>query len=95
MKDFQQFLGIVKTGMFQILQSEQQPEGSARLTRIQMQEARSPESDEINLQDYEGKAILVQGHNGGGWIHSAAIIDQAGPILTMLVEKLFGEENNP
>jgi hypothetical protein len=60
------------------------------LTRIQMQEARPPETEELNLTEHEGQAIMVRGHDGGGWIYSAEVIDQAGPILTMVVQQVFG-----
>ena len=61
-----QFLGIVKNGAFQLLVAPHRPSGgSVRLTRIQMQTAQSPESEELNLSEYEGKAIMVRGYNGG------------------------------
>ena len=34
---------------------------------------------------YEGRAIMVQGHDGGGWVYSAQVVDHAGPILTAVV----------
>jgi hypothetical protein len=64
------------------------------LTRIQMQEARPPETEELNLTEYEGQAILVRGHDGGGWIYSAEVIDQAGPILTAVVQHVFGSASD-
>jgi hypothetical protein len=56
-----------------------------------MQEAMPPEARELNLAEYEGQAIMVCGHDGGGWIYSAEIIDVAGPILTAVVQQVFGE----
>jgi hypothetical protein len=50
-----------------------------------------PETAELDLSVYEGKAIMVHGHDGGGWIYSAMVIDQAGPILTAVVRKVFGQ----
>ncbi len=42
------------------------------------------------LTEYEGKAIMIRGHGGGGeWIWSTEVIDVAGPILTETVRKLF------
>ncbi len=86
-----QFLGLVKGGKFHILHPASQLPltGSARLTQIQMQEARPPDSAEIDLTPYEGKAIMVTGHDGGGWIYRAAVVDSGGPIVTALVEKVF------
>ena len=62
-----------------------------RLTSMGMQVAMPPESEEIDLSKYEGQALMVQGHDGGGWIYSATVIDQAGPILTAVVQQVFGQ----
>lgn len=64
--------------------------GTARLTRIPIQAAQLPESDEIDLAGYEGRSIMVCGREESGWIYSAKVVDQAGPIITALVEKVFG-----
>ncbi|MCM1565350.1 MAG: hypothetical protein NC238_05275 [Dehalobacter sp.] len=86
-----QFLGIVKNGQLQLLQPENLAGNSVRLTRIQMQEAQTPESVELDLTEYEGKAIMIRGQEGGEWIFSSEVIDQAGPILTAVVKKLFSQ----
>lgn len=80
-------LGIVEDGAFQRLSPG---EGTARLTRMGMQEAMPPETEEILLDDYEGRALLVGGHDIGDWIYQAEIVEAAGPILTMVVKHLFG-----
>lgn len=87
------FLGIVQNGRFQRLTPEPAPAGSVRLTRISMQMAIPPESGELDLTKYEGSAIMVEGHNGGGWIYSAEVVDKAGPILTAVVQQVFGQES--
>lgn len=84
-----QFLGMVENGKFQLLLPENLVGASFRLTSVRIQEAVSPESREINLVEYEGEAIMIQGLESGGWIYSAELIDEAGPILTILVQKLF------
>jgi hypothetical protein len=89
MREDDQFLGIVENGMFKLLHPDNLAGTSARLTGIQMQEATSPESREIDLSEFEGEAIMVQGHYGGDWIYTAELVDEAGPILTVLVQKLF------
>ncbi len=66
-----QFLGIVQNGTFQLLVPYRAPGDSVRLTRIQMQKNRPPESKELNLTEYEGKAIMVRGYDGGECIYSA------------------------
>ena len=85
----QTLIGVVRGGAFYILA----PTGSAglptRLTGMAMQESVAPESKEIDLSAYEGSAILVRGHDGGGWIYKAEVIDQGGPLLTEIAEQVF------
>jgi hypothetical protein len=66
-----------------------------RLTAIAMQEAVPPDSRELDLSKYEGEAIMVQGRASSGWVYSAAVIDRAGPILSLLVQKEFSVEEKP
>lgn len=90
------FIGIVKSGKFHLLaprSSSPLPAG-IRLTGMQMQEARPPESDELNLEKYEGKAVMIHGHDGGGWIYRAAIVDGGGPLVTALAMKAFSKSTN-
>ncbi|WP_157860290.1 hypothetical protein [Methanosarcina acetivorans] len=61
------------------------------MTRIQMQEAQTPESAELDLTEYEEKEIMIRGHEGDKWIFSAEVIDQSGLILTAVVKKLFSQ----
>jgi hypothetical protein len=83
------FIGVVEKGKFQVLEPRRPLSIPIRLTRIQMQEARPVESAEIDLRQYEGKAILVTGHDGGSWIYRAEVVDRGGPLLTLLVKKAF------
>ena len=85
------FLGIVEKGEFRIL-SPYSSLGPVRLTGIPMQAAMSPEVEELDLAEYEGCAIMVCGHDGGGWIYSTKVIDGAGPILTAVVLEVFDQE---
>ena len=91
MNDNDQFLGIVQNGQFQVLGPKAGLDLPVRLTSIQMQTAVLPESGELDLRAYEGQAIMVEGH-ASGWIYSAQVIDQAGPILTAVVRHVFGGE---
>lgn len=84
------FIGVVEKGKFYVLAPGQRLPFSIRLTGIQMQEARPPETQEINLKEYEGKAIVVNGHDGGGWIYRAAVVDSGGLLVTLLVKQVFG-----
>ena len=83
------FLGIVQDGKFHSLSPKT---ASVRLTGISMQAAVAPESQELHLTEYEGSAVMVRGHDGGGWIYSAEIVDKAGPILTAVVREVFRKE---
>jgi len=89
----QQFIGIVQNGHFQLLSPSRLAGIPTRLTRIPMQAAQSPDSAELELGAYEGKAIMVRGHSSGGWIYSAEVIDEAGPILTVVVQQVFGQKS--
>lgn len=91
MYDQDQFLGIVEKGNFRVL-SPAPSLVPLRLTSIPMQAAVSPEVEELDLDQYEGSAIMVCGHDSGGWIYSARVIDQAGPILTAVVLEVFDED---
>jgi hypothetical protein len=86
-----QFLGIVQGGRFQILAPEYAAGSAARLTGMQMQEAQPPEAKEIDLTKHEGSVVMVGGHFGGDWIYSAQIVEQAGPILSTVVTRLFAQ----
>ncbi len=84
------FIGVVKGGTFRILSPKTALAGSIRFTSIGMQQAVPPESGELDLTEYEGSAIAIQGHDGGGWVYSARVIDKGGPIVTALVLQGFG-----
>ena len=87
-----QLLGVVQDGEFKALAPNRGGIGlPVRLTGIAMQESVPPDSRELVLADYEGKAIMISGHDGGSWIYSAAVIDHAGPILTAVVRQVFGQ----
>ena len=90
MNSYQQFLGIVQNGQFRVLSPAGAAGSSLRLTGIARQEAVSPESRELQLAQYEGQAIMVSGYPDSGWVYSAKVIDQAGPILTAVVQQVFG-----
>jgi len=87
------FMGIVQGDRFSILIPRPQC-CTVKLTRISKPASISEElvaSHEINLGEYEGKAIMVSGvlPEHKGWIYEANVIDQASPILTEVVKELF------
>ena len=88
----QMFIGVVENGEFRRLWPESGVSVTVGLTSIRVQEARSPESGKLDLRGYEGKGIAVQGNDQGGWIYLASVIDAGGPLVTALVQKVFGPE---
>jgi len=83
------FIGIVENGVLRIVFPKSSLNGRIRFTSIAMQMSVPPESDELDLSQYEGKAIDIQGHNGGGWIYSARDVDIGRQILTALVQQVL------
>lgn len=88
----EQTLGIVQDGQFHVLAPKPVPGVRVRLTAIRMQEAIAPEAGELGLARYEGSAIMIHGRDAGGWVYSAAVVDEAGPILTAVVQEVFGDQ---
>ena len=63
------------------------------LTTVFMQEASTPESGAIDLDQYEGQVILISyQQSDGDIVWGAEIVDVAGPILSVMVKKVFGFE---
>lgn len=89
MNDANKYLGIVQDGKFQQLIPTG---GSARFTSIQPQESVPPEGGELDLAQYEGSAVMLRGHDQGGWVYSAEVVDKAGPILTTMVRVVLGRQ---
>jgi hypothetical protein len=87
----EQFLCMVNEGKITILFPESEAGNVVRLTEMPMQAAIPPEAQEISVKKHEDKAIMVEGHIGGGWIYSTEMIDLAGPILSALVQKVFSK----
>jgi hypothetical protein len=91
----EKFLGIVENGRFSILMPRPQC-CTVKMTRISKPASIAEElvaSHEINLSEYEGKAIMVTGAlpEHKGWLYEANVIDQAGPILSEVVKETFGK----
>lgn len=87
------FLGLVQNGRFSILMPRPQC-CTVRLTRIAKPASIADElvaSHEIDLAEYEGRAIMVTGvlPEHKGWLYEANVVDQAQPILTEVVKETF------
>lgn len=85
------YLGMVQKGRFVPIVSERPTSAALRLTSILVQAGQSPESGEIALDAYDGLAILVRGIDQGDWIYGAHVVEQAGQILSLVVQAVFGE----
>jgi hypothetical protein len=70
--------------------TEHDTAATLRLTSVTTTAAEPPESGEISLEPYEGSAIVVRGVDEGEWVYSAMVIEQAGLILTAVVQQVFG-----
>jgi len=84
------FIGIVKNGAFKLVFPPSENGARVRLTTTSMQDSVPPENGELNLLEYENIAIGVEGHPSGDWIYSASVVDTGDPIVTALVENVFG-----
>jgi len=83
-------MGLVRRGELVLSVPSGRPDPTVRLTRVPSQAAEAAEAAELDLSQYEGRAIMVRGDDQGRWIHSAEIVDVAGPILSAVVERLSG-----
>ncbi|MBU0945702.1 MAG: hypothetical protein KJ804_05255 [Proteobacteria bacterium] len=84
------FIGIVKNGLFELLFPKPEYITLVRLTTTGVQDSVPPENGELNLVEYEKAVVAVKGHANGGWIYSASVVDTGEPIVTALVENVFG-----
>ena len=90
--DTDKYLGVVKNGEFQGVWSNRTTNIPSKLTTISMVAGMAPEAAKLDLSQYEGYAIMVEGHGDSSWIYDAHIIDNAGPILTSVVQHIFSKE---
>ena len=85
------FVGIVKNRFLELLFPKPEVTTQFRLTSIAIQDSVPPEKGELNLIEYENTAIAVEGFANGEWIYSASVVDTGDPIVTLLVENVFGQ----
>jgi hypothetical protein len=78
-------IGLVREGKFFPMDKKD----SVNVTEMSMAEA--SEITPMNLAEYEGKVIMISGHESGNWIYSAKIEDIANPILSAVTMKVFGK----
>jgi hypothetical protein len=81
------YLGRVTNGEFRRLAPSGVGDDTVRLTSIAVEEARPPETGELDIRELEAKVVLVNGHYDGGWIYSAEIAETATPLVGLIAEE--------
>lgn len=89
-----QFFGIVKNKQFKIFAPQELEGKVVTLTTIKTSGSKSPEAGEIDLSQFENKIIEVSGNENSGWIYSAEVVEEAGPVLSDFLRKVFCKEEN-
>ena len=85
----ERILGIVQAGLLRRLTPVRDLGVGCRLTR-DAPGTGPPEQNEIDLARYEGSAILIEGEPAELWVHSANVVEEAGPIVTELMQYVLG-----
>jgi len=81
-------IGFVKNSKFVSAETRE----SFNLTKIRIMEARPPDSAPLDVSKHEDKAIMITYENmDSGWLYNSSISDVAAPILSIVVEKVFGK----
>ncbi len=89
MNNGDQILGLVKEGRLKIIYPESESGTIVKLTKDSMVIDRPIQ--EMDLKEYEGKVIMAKGKYSGDWVYLTEIVDQVGPILSLLVMKVFSK----
>lgn len=92
MSDSEQFFGIVRKGEFYVFAPQHLEGTTVKLTCRNNDEPDSSESGIIDLSKFEGKIIEVSGCDSGKWIYSAKVEEEAGPVLSDFLKKVFLKE---
>lgn len=89
MSDNEQFFGIVRNGEFYVFAPQNLEGTTVKLTTVRLEESHSPENGIINISQFEGKIIEVRGRDSGEWIYSAKVMEEAGPVLSDFLKRIF------
>jgi len=88
-QDDDSFVGFVQQGRFLKLTPCEPVQQKVRLTCISMDTAVLAQEEGLDLTEYEGKVIVVCGHDSGGWIYSATIAEIAPPLITDFILRCY------
>jgi len=89
MSSIEQIFGMVREGEYFVFAPRHLEGKTVKLTTHGEQDSRPPESGKIDLSEYEGKIIEVSGNDSGDWIYSARVVEEAGPVLSDFLKKVF------
>lgn len=85
----EQFFGIVRKGDFYVFAPQHLEGATVKLTTTWIEEPHATESGVIDLTEFEGKIIEVSGRDKGKWIYSAKVVEEAGPVLSDFLKRVF------
>ena len=88
-QDDDSFVGFVQQGRFLKLTPCEPVQQEVRLTSMSMDTAILPQEEELDLTEYEGKVIVLCGHDGGEWIYSATIAEIASPLIADFILRCY------
>jgi N-acetylmuramoyl-L-alanine amidase len=94
MKKDIQFFGIVQNNQFKIFAPQELEGKIVSLTSVKAGESQPPGAGEVDLSDFENKIIEVSGAENEGWIYSAVVVEEAGPVLSDFLRKVFCKDEN-
>jgi hypothetical protein len=81
------YIGIVEHGRLRVLLAEDGRTGVFQLTAADV--TQPPEA--MDLSAHESHVVLVRGASRGEWIHSAVVVEQAGPLLAVVAQLALGQ----
>jgi N-acetylmuramoyl-L-alanine amidase len=85
----EQFFGMVRNGEFYVFAPQHLEGATVKLTTTWIEEPDSTESGVIDLAEFEGKIIEVSGRDSGKWIYAAKVVEEAGPVLSDFLKRVF------
>jgi len=85
----EQFFGIVRNGEFYVFTPQHLEGATVKLTTTWIEEPHATESGVIDLTEFEGKIIEVSGLDKGKCIYSAKVVEEAGPVLSEFLRRVF------
>ncbi|MCX6583048.1 MAG: N-acetylmuramoyl-L-alanine amidase [Candidatus Aminicenantes bacterium] len=85
----EQFFGMVRNGEFYVFAPQHLEGATVKLTTTWIEEPHANESGVIDLAEFEGKIIEVSGRDSGKWIYSAKVVEEAGPVLSDFLKRVF------